>query len=238
LKAILLSAGYGTRLKPITNNIPKCLVKINNVPLLEHWLNLMTDQGINNVLINTHYLSYKVEKFIELYRLHNPDLKIILKYEQKLLGTAGTVWRNQNFIGIDDCFVINSDNYSNIKLINIFKFHKKYNQFATLGYLHRGNGSGGGHIQLGNNFIIKRFEEKPPIPFSKFIYSGIQVINHKIFQFLPFNDIILSQNSKLDFGYDVFPNLIGHMIGYKLNCDLIDIGDIKSYYLANNLYKI
>ena len=61
-KALLLSAGFGTRLRPITNNIPKCLVRINNIPILEHWLLKLENLGIDEVLVNKHYLAKQVEE--------------------------------------------------------------------------------------------------------------------------------------------------------------------------------
>ena len=63
-KALLLSAGFGTRLRPITNNIPKCLVRINNIPILEHWLLKLENLGIDEVLVNKHYLAKQVEEFL------------------------------------------------------------------------------------------------------------------------------------------------------------------------------
>ena len=56
MKAILLSAGYGTRLRPVTNKIPKCLIKINNQTLIDIWIKKLIDIGVNSILINTHYL--------------------------------------------------------------------------------------------------------------------------------------------------------------------------------------
>ena len=64
LRAVLLAAGYGSRLRPITNNIPKCLIKINNEPILKRWLREVESQGCEECMINTHYLYEKVEKFI------------------------------------------------------------------------------------------------------------------------------------------------------------------------------
>ena len=67
MKAIILAAGYGTRLRPLTNKTPKCLIPINGKPLLENWFDLLIDQGFSEVLINTHYLAKEVDKYIESY---------------------------------------------------------------------------------------------------------------------------------------------------------------------------
>ena len=93
-KALLLSAGFGTRLRPITLKTPKCLVKINNIPILEHWLLKLEQIGIEEVLINTHYLSKKVEEFLKIRAKSN--LKITQVYEKNLYGTAGTLIKNKS----------------------------------------------------------------------------------------------------------------------------------------------
>ena len=93
LKALLLSAGYGTRLKPLTNDWPKCLMPIGGIPLLEYWLYFLNKVNVKDVLINTHYLSEKVQNFLK--RSHLEWVKTI--YEPKLLGTAGTLIKNYNF---------------------------------------------------------------------------------------------------------------------------------------------
>ena len=71
MKAILLAAGFGTRLRPLTNNIPKCLVPIKGKPLLEIWLDKLSDVGVKDFLINTHYLYDKVESFIKKSKYKN-----------------------------------------------------------------------------------------------------------------------------------------------------------------------
>ena len=83
-KALLLSAGLGTRLKPLTDFVPKCLVEVNQIPMLEHWLNKVEKLGIKEVLINTHYLADQVIEYIEKRRKTNLLIKVV--YENNLLG--------------------------------------------------------------------------------------------------------------------------------------------------------
>ena len=94
MRAILLAAGLGTRLRPITDTIPKCLVLIHGKPLLQIWLEKLTEVGIGPFLINTHYLHKQVEKFIEESEFSE---QVELVYEEKLLGTAGTLSKNIDF---------------------------------------------------------------------------------------------------------------------------------------------
>ena len=94
MKALILAAGYGKRLRPLTNNVPKCLVKIGKKSLLQIWLEKLEKQGIKEFLINTHYKSEKVERFIKKSKFAK---KVKLVYEKKILGTGGTLYKNLDF---------------------------------------------------------------------------------------------------------------------------------------------
>jgi hypothetical protein len=106
MKTILLAAGFGTRLRPLTDTLPKCLVPIKGKPLLEIWLERLMDAGLNNFIINTHYLAEKVAFFIDNSPFRN---NCTLKNEVELLGTAGTLLTNLEFIGQDECLLIHAE---------------------------------------------------------------------------------------------------------------------------------
>ena len=95
MNALLLAGGYGKRLKKVTKHTPKCLLPINGVPLLGFWIKTLLSLRINKILINTHYKSDQVKKFINIQKYRK---KIILKHEKKLLGTAGTIYKNIGFL--------------------------------------------------------------------------------------------------------------------------------------------
>ena len=95
IKALLLAAGYGTRLRPITNVTPKCLVKINGKPLLSYWLKKLENLGCEEVIVNTHYLSHEVIRYLDKYKSNN--LKVITSHEEEILGTAGTLMKHLDF---------------------------------------------------------------------------------------------------------------------------------------------
>ena len=121
LKAILLSAGYGTRLRPETLQKPKCLIEINKKPILEIWLDKLSKLGCSEVLINTHYFSEQIEDFLTNYQ--SDSMKITTSYEKKLLGTAGTLMDNLEFIE-NDTLLIHSDNFTTSNLTGLIKAHK------------------------------------------------------------------------------------------------------------------
>ena len=95
MKAFLLAAGEGTRLRPLTLNTPKCLIPICERPLIEYWFDLFALYGIDEVLINTSYLAEKVREYINN---HSRDIKIKLTYEKSLLGSGGTIKKNWDFV--------------------------------------------------------------------------------------------------------------------------------------------
>jgi len=107
LRALLLAAGYGTRLRPLTDNIPKCLVPIRGRPLLDYWLELLFEGGIEGVIVNTHFLAEKVAEFVgaSLWRI-----RVMLVHEETLLGTGGTVLRNRAFFENKAFLVAHADN--------------------------------------------------------------------------------------------------------------------------------
>ena len=107
MRALLLAAGYGTRLRPLTDNIPKCLVPIRGRPLLDYWLELLFEGGIEGVLVNTHFLAEKVAEFVGASLWRN---RVTLVHEETLLGTGGTVLRNRAFFENKAFLVAHADN--------------------------------------------------------------------------------------------------------------------------------
>ena len=95
IRVLLLAAGFGTRLRPLTFDIPKCLIEVDKKPILGFWLNKLEDFGVERILINTHYLADKVNHFLDNNYLQNRKIKKF--HEKKLLGTAGTLIANYKF---------------------------------------------------------------------------------------------------------------------------------------------
>lgn len=108
MKALLLAAGLGTRLRPLTDTVPKCLVPIKGRPLLDYWLELLLGGGaIEHVLINTHWLAEEVERHVA--RSHWSD-RVDLVHEKLLLGTGGTLHANRNWLSSGAFIVGHADN--------------------------------------------------------------------------------------------------------------------------------
>ena len=108
MNAILLAAGFGIRLRPITDTTPKCLVAINGKPLLQIWLERLSRAGLGPFLVNTHYLASQVETFVACSSYHH---EITIVHEPALLGTAATLIENVDFFRGCDGMLIHADNY-------------------------------------------------------------------------------------------------------------------------------
>ena len=174
MKAFLLAAGIGSRLRPITENIPKCLVPINGHSLLYYWLKLFEQHGIDEVLINLHHLPDLVFQFFDenefdliYYLSHHSrvfqfldenefDLKIHTVFEQELLGSGGTIRNNFDFVCKDDEFLIcYADNLTNMNLGRMIDFHRSKCPFLTLGLFYTSNPLKCGIAEVDENTFIK-----------------------------------------------------------------------------------
>ncbi len=235
MKALILGAGFGTRLRPLTDKIPKVLVPISGQPLLAYHLNSLQKHGVNEVLINTHYLADKISEFIEEYAKKNPEIKIKLAYEPSLLGSAGTLLHNRDFFqNEDDFFVVYGDNLTNINYSQLLKAHAG---IATIASYYEKNPSSKGIIVFDEKKKIKKFIEKPAEKdiISHQANAGIYVLNKSIFQYLANMNTDL-----LDFGHDVFPFLLSRnedMRVYLMSEFLLDVGTPETYKQSQNEIK-
>src|ERR1700758_2884726 len=131
MKAFLLAAGNGTRLRPLTDSIPKCLVPIRGVPLLQIWMDLCRRNGISEILINLHAHANVVRAFLQEGR---SDMRVTISEERVLLGSAGTLLANRQWIGSDPEFwVFYADVLTTASLGALLEVHHRQNKLATLG---------------------------------------------------------------------------------------------------------
>lgn len=218
MKAFLLAAGLGTRLKPITNSIPKCLVDICGKPLLGWWIDLFQKHAINKVLINLHHFSEQVIYFIESY---NHNLSIEYFYEERLLGSGGTLRANKDFVKEESSFFIcYADNLTNYNLTEFFNFHKSKMSDFSMSLFKTDQPTAKGIALLNSDNVIIDFEEKPKKPKSEMANAGIYISSPRILDFI-------TNDQTTDIGFDLLPKLVGRMTGWKTSDYLIDIGTYK-----------
>ncbi|MDZ7331718.1 MAG: nucleotidyltransferase family protein [candidate division KSB1 bacterium] len=229
MKAFLLAAGIGSRLRPITEKIPKCLVPIDGKPLLYHWLKLFEQHHIDEVLINVHHLPDLIFEFFEMYSF---QVKVHTVFEQELLGSAGTVRNNFDFVCQEQNFLIcYADNLTNLNLTRMIKFHQRQRPIATIGLFQTENPTQCGIAELAEDCTIIEFIEKPSHPKSNLAGAGIYVVNHQIWHYLP-------DRYPSDFGFDVLPQLVGKMKGYLIKEYFIDVGTVENYERARKEFPL
>ena len=231
MKAILLAAGFGTRLRPLTFNIPKCLVPINGKPLLQIWLERLTESSFENFLINTHYLSNQVNDFVNSSEFKE---KCILKNEVNLLGTAGTVLANLDFIGEDECMLVHADNYCLANFCDFIGAHNKRPSscLMTMMTFRTDIPSSCGIVELDENNVVIGFHEKVKSPPGNLANGAIYIISKEMISFLKKYFLDAS-----DFSTEILPNFLGRIYSYETSDIFLDIGSPEALRKANS-YKI
>ncbi len=234
MKCFLLAAGVGSRLRPLTDTTPKCLLPINGKPLLHTWLERLQQCGIQDVLINTHWLREQVEGCV---RQHGMDgLKVSLFHEPTLLGSAGTLLANKHWIEDDEPFlIIYSDNLTDVDLGRMVSYHRSHGLPFTLGVFHAENPEQCGIVAAGNDGLVTGFVEKPEHPKSNLAAAGVYVADRRLFDLFPPHD--LAAYGPLDLGYHVLPGLVGQMVIFRIDGFFMDIGTVQSYEMAQKLWK-
>jgi mannose-1-phosphate guanylyltransferase len=222
-KAFILAAGLGTRLRPLTDRIPKCLVPIQGKPLLDYWLDICAQLEIEEVLINTHHLADQVQEWA---RNQTGPVAINLVHEKELLGSAGTVAANRDFVREDDNFYIfYSDNLVHAPLNALKSFHLRHTGVLTVGLFRTAEPAKCGIVTLDASGCITSFEEKPTQPKSDLANAGIYIARQSVWDHLP-------RTGFADFGKDVMPRLVGSMGGCLMGGYLRDVGTPESYRRA------
>ena len=223
MKAFLLAAGIGTRLRPLTNSIPKCLVPIQGTPLLGIWLEWCEMYGIDQVLLNAHAHSERVREYLDAYR---GSVQVTLTYEPELLGSAGTLHVNRTFVaGEEEFAVLYADVLTNCRFDRIQDFHRSRRAPATLGTYHVLNPTQCGILTSDETGRVLEFIEKPQFPRADTAFSGILIAGPAFFD-------AVSERIPADIGIDVLPNLVGSMFAFPIAEYLIDIGTMAKYQQA------
>ena len=226
MNAIILAAGLGTRLRPLTSTTPKCLVPIGGVPLLEIWLRECERAGVEGVLINTHHLAERVAEFVAARR----GIPVTLAYEPTLLGSAGTIVANWNFVDVSESFlVVYADNLTTFPLTELLAFHARHDRLASVALFRSPNPSACGVVELDETGVITGFWEKPANPSGNLCNAGLYVFRRGVRPYLP-------AVVPADLGGLLMPRLVGQAKGLPIRGYFIDIGTLENYYRAQADY--
>ncbi|HSP45436.1 MAG TPA: nucleotidyltransferase family protein [Chthoniobacterales bacterium] len=199
MRALILAAGEGQRLRPLTKDVPKPMVTVAGRPVLEHNVRLLARHGITEIVMNTHHRPASIVN-------HFGDgadfgVRITYSHESSALGTAGALLPVRNMLS-STFLVLYGDNLTTCNISVLAEFHRSKAGLATLAVFQRENPAAGGIVSIGDDDRIVRFVEKPPPDqiFSPWVNAGIMVCEPRILDAIP--------PGVSDFGKDVLPELI------------------------------
>jgi mannose-1-phosphate guanylyltransferase len=223
MKAFLLAGGLGTRLRPLTDTTPKCLLPIRGTPLLQLWFALCRAYNIDELLINIHIHGSAVREFVAK---NNTGLKVKLFEEAVLRGSAGTIFANRDWVRYEEAFwIFYADVLTTTNLNHMLDFHRAHSPLATIGVYEVPDPSRCGIVQIDDCGVVRDFVEKPQKPQSNLAFSGLIVSTPALLDFIP-------ETIPADLGFDVLPKMIGQMAGYRISDYMIDVGTLETYETA------
>lgn len=228
-KAVLLAGGKGTRLRPLTYEIPKALIPVHDKTLTEHLLDLMKKYGIKDIFISVGHMKDKIKNYFK----DGSQFGVKIKYieENRPLGTAGPLRLAKKYL--DETFIVsNGDELKDINIEEMYEFHKRNNALATIALTTVSDPSQYGVAKLSGSRILE-FVEKPKkedAP-SNLISSGFYIIEPEVLNLIP--------KGKAMFETDVFPKLAkqGKLFGYPFSGQWFDTGNIERYETAIKKWK-
>ncbi len=217
IRAVLLAAGLGTRLRPLTNAVPKCLIPIGGRPLLDYWFDRLAEVGVRDVLINTHCMVRQVRLYLDGVKATG-GFRIIEAYEPELLGSAGTIHANRDFVRYnEDCFIVYADNLSDVDLNALLRVHRSSGGPITMTLFHASHPKRCGIASINGNGIITEFVEKPRRPKNNLANAGIYAVSGEAYH-------EIADMSAFDLAQDVLPKFVGRMRGWVWDGYHRDIG--------------
>jgi mannose-1-phosphate guanylyltransferase len=226
MRALLLAGGFGSRLRPLTDYVPKCLAPIGGRPLLDHWLELLLHKGIDRVLVNTHYLAPMVRDFLEGSAWAD---RVTIVQEDTLLGTGGTVLANRAFFGDAPFLVAHADNLSVFDPIDFAARHalRPDGVELTMMVFETPDPSSCGIVELDARGVVQAFHEKVHSPPGNLANAAVYIFEPALLQFLAGLG-----KREIDLSREVIPHYLGRMLAYRNGVYHRDIGTMASWLQA------
>ena len=223
MKAFLLAAGVGSRLRPLTDTTPKCMLPIDGRPLLDVWLDAFDRAGVDEVLVNLHHLPDVVQRHVAGHA-GPPAVRTV--FEPELLGSAGTLRANRRWVEDEEFFLVcYADNLTDFDLRSLIEAQRQNRPIATLAVFRSANPSAGGVVELDATGRVIGFVEKPSEPVSDLTNAGL-------YAFRPGVIDEIDGGLPNDIGYDLLPRLVGRARALPVEGYFRDIGTADAYRLA------
>ncbi|OGC35336.1 hypothetical protein A2311_01560 [candidate division WOR-1 bacterium RIFOXYB2_FULL_48_7] len=229
-KALILAAGYGTRLEPLTLAVPKPMVPIVNYPTMQHNLELLKRHGFNEIVANIHYFPEQIENYFGDGDAFGVNLQY--SFEETLLGTAGGVRRMAlDIADINETFIVlSSDALTDINLTRMLEYHRNKGALVTVALTKVVDVREYGVVIQAADGRITGFQEKPSpeVALSDLANTGIYIFDPEILKMIP--------DGFYDFGKQLFPLLVekqAPIYGYQMVEYWSDVGGLEKYIESN-----
>ncbi|MEN6355509.1 MAG: NDP-sugar synthase [Armatimonadota bacterium] len=229
MKAMILAAGVGSRLDPLTRNMPKPMVPIVNKPVMEHIVELLARNGFKEIMVNLHYLGDQIQQYFGDGKKWG--VKLHYSPEDQLWGDAGSVKRCESFFDEETFVVVGGDDLADIDIRRLVRFHEEKKAMATIALSLVDDPSEYGIALLNDRGRITRFLEKPKgeVIFSNSANTGVYIFDRHVLELIP-------KATPYGFGNNVFPLLLqqkSRFYGYLTRSYWKDVGSLRQYREAH-----
>jgi mannose-1-phosphate guanylyltransferase len=222
MRALLLAAGLGTRLRPLTDHTPKCLVDVKGRPLIDYWFDQLFDAGAERVLVNTHHLAEKVSAHVAASPFRD---RVDLVHEVALLGTGGTMLANLDWAGDEALFVAHADNLSSFPIRDFLAAHARRPQGVLVSMLafRTDDPRSCGILELDEKGLVQAFHEKVPDPPGNLANAAVYMIEPEVMDMMAGFG-----RATIDLSTEVLPLLMGRIQALDIARYHRDIGTLAS----------
>jgi mannose-1-phosphate guanylyltransferase len=224
--ALLLAAGLGTRLRPLTDVLPKCLAPIRGRPLLEYWLRSLAEAGVERIVVNTHYHFHLVEEYVQSGPWTD---RVTLVHEPTLLGTGGTMLANRELLRHSPFLVAHADNLSLFSLRDFVIAHSARPKRTALTMMTFTTDSPQtcGIVTTDQRGVVDGFYEKVAHPPGDRANAAVYLMEHEVIEYAA-----SLGRPILDISTDVLPHFVGRMCTWHNTVYHRDIGNLASWRAA------
>lgn len=231
MRALLLAAGIGSRLRPLTNTIPKCLVRVHDRPLLDYWLDLIFEGGVQRALLNTHWLAEQVRGHVAVSPWRS---RIDLVHENELLGTGGTVLANRDWFKNEAFLVAHADNLTDFDVPRLIEAHRNRPKDCVMTMLafRTDDPRSCGILELDHRNTVAAFHEKVENPPGNLANGAVYIFEPDVIA-----DIAALGEAFVDLSTEIIPNYVGRILCVETDGYHRDIGNPESLRRAQSEFK-
>lgn len=221
MQALILAGGLGTRLKPLTERVPKVMIPVKGKPFLEYQLKTLRENGIRDIVLCTGYLGEQIESYFG----NGSNMRLAIKYsreENRLLGTGGALKQAQDLLD-DHFFVINGDSYFLLDFREVEKSFIERNKKAITVVYDNGEDTGvKNNIELGENLTIARYDKENFDPQLNYVEVGVEILKRELLDIIPAGCPVSLEKG-------LYPALIrqGELAAYITKQRFYDIGTLE-----------